>query len=176
MLPLRALGLSSLLLTGGCTEIQFGSGGTGGIGAGGDAGAAVGGEGAGGGASGGGGAGGAPAGEQCLNGLDDDDDGFIDCEDPECESVTCVEIPPGWLGPIMLSPTCGGDFSDPISELVTAVSAPPAACTCSCGAPVNACEEFALRTYGGGNCNGPSAPSPVVAGDCEALTDIAGDD
>ena len=36
--------------------------------------------------------------EDCLNAQDDDNDGLVDCADPDCESgFVCVRVPPpGW--------------------------------------------------------------------------------
>jgi len=49
--------------------------------------------------------------ENCTNGIDDDGNGHIDCDDPGCKSVVkCVEpVPTGWLGPVAIWQGAGGD-------------------------------------------------------------------
>ncbi len=166
----------------GCAEIQYGgsggsSGGAGGAGgAGGEAIGGTGGSGAnggtGGGATGGGGA--APGGELCLNGTDDDDDGLIDCADPECDAVGCADLPAGWLGPVVLSGDgdCAGDFANELLELIESVNADPASCTCACGAPSGACEDWVLRAYATPSCGGPSDAEQMAVGVCDGINAI----
>lgn len=41
--------------------------------------------------------------EECGNGVDDDEDGAIDCEDEDCGAAACVPAAPeGWDGPIVV--------------------------------------------------------------------------
>jgi hypothetical protein len=66
------------------------------------------------------GGGSGPGGEQGLNGVDDDADGAADCADEDCAELGCVEIPPGWLGPVELredDSACEGAFSVGIASL-----------------------------------------------------------
>jgi hypothetical protein len=68
------------------------------------------------------GGGGMPGGEDCLNGLDDNADGLIDCADPNCQPVaSCVpSVPFGWSGFAALfegvqaqEPACPAVFPSP---------------------------------------------------------------
>lgn len=50
-------------------------------------------------------------GELCDNGVDDDGNGKVDCEDPACGDYECVEVPPeGWDGPYRIREV---PFDDP---------------------------------------------------------------
>lgn len=41
--------------------------------------------------------------EECGNGVDDDEDGKLDCADEDCGSATCAPpAPEGWLGPVLV--------------------------------------------------------------------------
>ncbi len=55
--------------------------------------------------------------ENCLNGVDDDRDGLIDCADPDCTTgYTCGSVPAGWQGPFALwSGAANGAPSCPVS-------------------------------------------------------------
>ena len=42
--------------------------------------------------------------EECANGVDDDDDGKVDCADEDCGAAACVPAAPeGWLGPFLVA-------------------------------------------------------------------------
>lgn len=90
--------------------------------------------------------------EDCANGVDDDNDGSVDCEDPDCQDYMCSPpAPPGWLGPFVYYegsaqgfPACPPGYpggNQGIDELVggTGIPSPPpqAMCTCSCDPPAN---------------------------------------
>lgn len=106
-------------------------------------GAGQGGEGQGGAGPGGaaqGGMGGGAIEQSCLDGIDDDDDGLPDCEDPDCASgFTCAPSAPplwdgvGWLDASPSPPPCPADLAQ--TELYGAadLDAEPASCSCSCG-------------------------------------------
>jgi hypothetical protein len=79
--------------------------------------------------------------EDCLDGVDDDGDSQVDCEDSDCAAFECVpELPPGWEGYFRVhdaaypnpAPSACPDASAPTSY----VSGPATAqCdTCACGA------------------------------------------
>lgn len=66
---------------------------------------------------------GSSGGEDCLDGVDDDDDALIDCEDPDCQAgYSCVDaIPVGWgiYGYVALAqsvpgnePACPPEYAD----------------------------------------------------------------
>lgn len=91
--------------------------------------------------------------ENCLNGLDDDNDGQIDCADSDCASPAfqCIAaVPIGWNGYFALyegafgtAPACPDDFPSPLPyEGNNGLMAPDATCaTCTCGASMNeACD------------------------------------
>ncbi|MBX3185052.1 MAG: hypothetical protein KF915_20685 [Polyangiaceae bacterium] len=141
-----------------------GNGATGGV-AGNGATGGVAGNGATGGVAGTGAGGSGGSGEtNCHNGIDDDEDGLIDCADPDCVGAgyECVNLPDGWSGPVAAqegpfgsTPTaCGGQY--PTVE-ISAFSQPnqPANCAaCNCGTP-----------------NGAACGLPV---NCEATQDCPG--
>ncbi|RLB59058.1 MAG: hypothetical protein DRI90_15905 [Deltaproteobacteria bacterium] len=189
---LMAFATTGLLTVAGCNalldidHIDFGDGqggaGTGGGGTGGD-GATTTTTTAGGGGSGaeggGGGTGGAPA-EDCTNGVDDNDDTLVDCEDPLCNSYSCVEqtIPASWSGLVVLfvgtsAPSCSGHW--PVLSFNAdsgTVSAAPASCgNCTCNSPQGvSCPVASTSFWTGSNCNGtadltqtPSAPNVCTA-------------
>jgi hypothetical protein len=80
--------------------------------------------------------------ENCHNGLDDNDDGLHDCEDPSCrEAARCLpRSPAGWSEPFVLvtgdagnPPECVAPFDVAIvTGLHQDLSSVPAACTCQC--------------------------------------------
>ncbi len=86
--------------------------------------------------------------EDCSNGIDDDLDNDVDCADSDCDQSRCLNVPPGWSGPVVVATTdgvvfpsaCPLEFSlealtlqgDPLGDPVSC-----AACSCmddlSCG-------------------------------------------
>jgi hypothetical protein len=120
---------------------------------------------------GGGGRGGGGKTEDCANGVDDNGDGLLDCEDPECGAFACVpELAEGWTGYFALfegapgdDPGCSGGFvaTDPPPFVGTdGITAPPAACSCSCG-PAQGQEcgrlDSIVVTMNDAACGSPSA-------------------
>jgi len=94
--------------------------------------------------SGGGGAGGGPItmpAEVCTDGVDNDNDGAIDCEDDACANHDCLPAPPaGWIGPVALAigdpsaiPSCAGGGAEFEGGSGTAY-VPLAECPCTCNA------------------------------------------
>jgi hypothetical protein len=181
-------------------DSQFYGTGAGGVGAGaGDAGSSgVGGGGTGGAGTGGTSGGGAGGGgtEDCLNGIDDDGDGKIDCDDPDCQAThTCVPpVPSGWQGPVAVyagsgvTPDCLDSGGYP-SIAVTAngtFSAGTASCpTCACGSPAGASCAVDALVYSNSDCSGttwgppptPSDPNPpthtfTATGQCAFLPNL----
>lgn len=83
--------------------------------------------------------------ENCMNGVDDDNDGQVDCADPDCQpGFTCVPaVPTGFMGPVALAegatladlPACPGDHP---TERFGGWSPPecPSTCgDCTCAQP-----------------------------------------
>jgi hypothetical protein len=85
--------------------------------------------------------------EDCQNGVDDNDDGKIDCEDPDCQAYECVDpIPAGWETPGYVAlyegfasqtpPDCPTDMPTEVYEGNATLNAQPALCSpCGCAAP-----------------------------------------
>jgi hypothetical protein len=97
--------------------------------------------------------------ENCQNGSDDDQDGLVDCLDPDCTTgFTCATTPAGWTGPIAFwsgatgaAPSCAASGGYP-SALLTASSGlvvPPYTCpTCSCAVAAGTyCDDLSFRIY-----------------------------
>jgi len=100
--------------------------------------------------SGAGGTGGMmPGPEDCLNGVDDNDDGRIDCDDPQCQAAgyECVDpVPAGWEAPGYVAlyegatgqtpPACPTDMPTQVFTGNATLNVQPTTCTaCGCTAP-----------------------------------------
>ena len=139
--------------------------------------------GGGGGLAGNGGGGGMPGVENCVNGIDDDADGKIDCADSDCVAgFTCAPSPPaGWKGPIALyqgdgaiePPTCAtsGGYVTLVSDAFDGLSAAPATCPgCSCSDPKGvSCAVASAQFFGNSQCAGQGGTLTVAAGACVAF-------
>ncbi len=102
--------------------------------------------------------------ENCLDGKDNDGNGFADCSDPACSSAgySCqVSPPPGWQGYFRTAgdvyattsppPACP-DGSQPVKYLSNPA---PATCTpCSCGALSGGCDPARVDCAQNTNCAG----------------------
>lgn len=112
------------------------------------------------------GGGGMSGGEDCLNGMDDDADGQIDCADPDCQPITaCVpSVPFGWSGFAALfegvpaqAPACPSVFPSPNPYLGNHTpiggSATCGACSCNpaTGQACNPPLEITVRNATCGN-------------------------
>lgn len=94
-----------------------------------------------------GGTGGMHVTEDCLNGVDDNGDGKIDCEDPDCQAYECVEsVPVGWGSPGYVAvyegaagqspPDCPSDMPTEVYAGNATPNAQPASCApCGCAPP-----------------------------------------
>lgn len=182
---------------GGASSTGAAGGATGGASTGGAStgGASTGGASTGGAATGGGGATGGAGGttsstatlaEDCLDGVDNDGDGDIDCADAECvPGFECVPVAPsGWMGPFLVTrtdypaapPACdGGDAP----AVFYAGPAGPAECSaCSCGDLAGAsCSVPGLTCWAGSSsCNGTATDwTPTLAdGQCKKPNNLLG--
>jgi hypothetical protein len=103
-----------------------------------------------------GGGGSAPA-EDCLDGLDNDDDGKVDCEDPKCApDYECVgAIPVGW-----------GDFG--YAGLYRGTAAPP---NCPADLPTTVYTGDTGLDWSNANCSACGC-SAAQGQDCELVADL----
>lgn len=99
--------------------------------------------------------------ERCENGVDDNGNGLVDCEDPACATHECVDLPPaGTLGFLRASkgpfpatspaPACGAGtaerwFVDPGAEVCA-----PCACAAAAG---SACSAPSIKLWDQSGCN-----------------------
>ncbi len=116
------------------------------------------------GAAGGGPQGGAPP-ELCGGAGDEDGDGLVDCQDPDCGGYLCVPSLPGdgWTGPLLVvgpEDECGGAFPDPGPSGQT-VGDNPCACECASAAIPSDCTAT-VTPFGTSTCT--SAGAPIVVG------------
>ncbi|HVW26058.1 MAG TPA: hypothetical protein VHC69_11865 [Polyangiaceae bacterium] len=79
--------------------------------------------------------------ENCLNGIDDDRDGLVDCADPDCTTgYTCGSVPAGWQGPFALwsgtpnaAPSCPAAYPTGLFLAHDKLNVPSYACPdCAC--------------------------------------------
>jgi hypothetical protein len=126
--------------------------------------------------------------EDCGNGVDDNGDGLVDCGDPACGAFACVpELTAGWTGYFALfegapgaDPGCSGGFTattPPPFVGNDGLSAPPAACSCSCGpAAEQECDPLDTITINindaacgspDASCGGSLTPPPDWTGVCK---------
>jgi hypothetical protein len=123
-----------------------------------------------------GGTGGVVGNEDCLNGIDDNGDQLVDCNDPQCqEGYRCVATPPaGWLGIGWLSidpvEGCGEDFPNPIGLFdEQQLEAGDAECGCFCPDPEGVVCHSVLYCYADNNCELEVA-SMTVSSTCSPFT------
>ncbi len=114
------------------------------------------------------------AGEDCTNGLDDDDNGLSDCADPVCGGYVCVPAPPafeGWRGPLDLhnaeQAECYAGWQAETTEGELLLAAPDP-CGCVCAPPANAVCSATL-SFAAGDCNAAALTVEVPANGCFAF-------
>lgn len=104
-------------------------------------------------------------GEDCTNGVDDDDDGMIDCADSDCGTFVCVDpAPAGWAGYGTL-----GDCATSLQTGATRLRADPVTCdaSCTCGTPSNLRCSARVFARGTNVCGGTSVLlQPGTVSDC----------
>ena len=105
--------------------------------------------------------------ERCGNGVDDDGDGRLDCDDADCSSMRCSPAAPrDWQGPVVLHTgaepaSCAGNFEQEAFRGGSEPSGAPASCSsCSCGGA--GCSEFVEFVTGAdAQCGGVSCTTSV---------------
>jgi hypothetical protein len=111
-------------------------------------------------------------GEICGNGVDDDDDGKVDCADSACDSLKCVAEPPaGFEGPVVVyvgngaPPECAGAFSAVAFDAGASPSGSAATCsTCECTREGDGCPAFLdFGTGAASGCGGTTCTTSVSA-------------
>jgi hypothetical protein len=109
----------------------------------------------------------APAAEDCLDGIDNDCNGLVDCADPTCSSsgYACVPDPPhGWqFGNFFVgasAPSCPAAYPRTFNFAYVDPTAAPAVCDCTCNLTAPSCSGNATVMTGHGNCGGSSASVP----------------
>lgn len=148
----------------GVDDLRYGQAGDGNVGAAGGVGASSTGGGGTGGSGlvgGNGGSGGTSGGESCLNGIDDDGDELVDCDDPNCDAgfACAAPAPADWSGPgwVAMDPntSCPGSFPT-AADLHTANGLNPAdaTCGCSCDAPTGVRCIMSTRCWVSPQCGG----------------------
>jgi hypothetical protein len=108
--------------------------------------------------------------EDCMNGIDDDGNGLIDCADPACNAgFMCVpQVPSGFAGPgevyegVGPSPPCDPHYTKDYPAATSTTPKCDFSCgTCTCGDPT------------GVTCSNPSVTSGTALGRCDGkLTPI----
>src|SRR5262249_31310533 len=114
--------------------------------------------------------------ENCLNGVDDDGDGAVDCDDPDCSAggFACAEAAPdGWSGPVIFGRADGASMlacPAPWREDVAA----PACSACMCDPGGAACSSPATTFYSS-QCSGtPDDTASVGASGVCTSVDVSG--
>ncbi len=112
--------------------------------------------------------------EVCGNGVDDDDNGLTDCEDPVCNEYACVPAAPtGWAGPMAvfaatptMLPECPEGL-DKISDHLRDPRFDRAQCeSCGCGSPSNQGCAASVKLSTSGSCSSTNATVQVSGGGC----------
>jgi hypothetical protein len=114
--------------------------------------------------------------EDCLNGVDDDHNGLVDCADPACQAgYACIPAPTGAFDAVTtyaVSPTDAGtlpscDDKTPAKLYYGGPAANPGVtCSpCSCGAPTGACVgDSTVECFVRNDCNNPSPLGTFTTG------------
>jgi hypothetical protein len=114
--------------------------------------------------------------ESCMNGVDDNGDGLIDCNDPQCQAThTCVEaLPSGWTGLGWFDPDATPACSPGLTaqNLYLGMTAPPITCPCECGAAGAHCAIDLTCSPGGADCSG--SPWTTTVATCGSVYMTAG--
>lgn len=124
--------------------------------------------------------------EDCMNGVDDDGDGQVDCADTDCQAAgfMCVPtVPSGFTGPVELfegaaadMPKCDGPY--PVESFTGwgSLACPFSCSTCNCGSPKDVtCGNPSISFDADrGTCRPLDIkPMPLVPGTCYTLSDTS---
>ncbi len=104
-------------------------------------------------------------GEICDNGIDDDDDGDVDCADADCGAYACVPLPAGAIALGELSDSCD---REEVLAAPTDLESPDLMCgECACGAPTAQRCTAELRGHRLDGCSGISPVARPAEGTCD---------
>ncbi len=128
-----------------------------------------------------------PPPEDCLDGIDDDNDGYLDCLDPKCIAAgyTCVDAPPqGWDGVTVnrhaptdtVTPAACGDAAVAVVYFEGLAAAPTTCTACACTAADGGACRATVTCHGDTTCGGGAKPpTPLQLGPaCSPQTTVAG--
>jgi hypothetical protein len=116
----------------------------------------------------------------CTNGIDDDNNGVADCNDPNCTTAgyTCHDVPAGWVGPVALfegappaNPCCPSDYPTlgPVGGRTPSMD--PFTCTaCGCGLATATCTPSPLVIHTTAGCIDPGSSTPQQNGSCKPVS------
>lgn len=112
--------------------------------------------------------------EVCGNGVDDDDNGLTDCEDPVCSEYACVPTAPaGWTGPLAVFegspsslPSCPEGL-DAVGDYFRDLRFERASCSgCSCGSPNSESCMGVVDLSTTGSCSAATVSVPLTGSGC----------
>jgi len=115
--------------------------------------------------------------EDCNDGVDNNCDGKIDCDDPQCQGVPtgreCVAPAPSGWKVVTYAPdaaaTCSNGYDGPAS-VAPVPGSDGTVCKCNCGAPtVNPCVQGKLTVKMGIIACGGNTYTPDATGACDSL-------
>jgi hypothetical protein len=122
--------------------------------------------------------------EDCTNGIDDNCDGWIDCEDPLCQpAFACVPpVPSGWIGPVELwqatnpatRPACDTGYGGTTRDGLGGFNAAPARCTCTCTASGQVCSRGGTLFMQTNCANSCATVTPAANGACTPVAGACG--
>ncbi len=114
--------------------------------------------------------------EDCLNGVDDNGNGLVDCQDVGCQvDYQCVPSPPpGWDGIGWLTSQSVESCPDemPMGQVLydpAELNAPPATCSCSCGSPSGVQCQSTLSCYNDPQCSQTLVLQAQVTTSCQQM-------
>jgi hypothetical protein len=117
--------------------------------------------------------------ENCIDGVDNNCNGKIDCADqPACAAYGCASLPPSsWLGPAVLwtgprtatVPACPAGYSTAVDGL-SGLTFANDTCTCQCNATGQTCSGGTALIYSTMDCGGACATLALASGTCTTFS------